>query len=223
MFFGSRQDVQADLIDGTSVRNASFEDVGFDPGDGLRSTAFWNYSTLRAARAFAGRDGISTGSNGYMRLITEGSDRGETFQDFEGTTALDTLYNWSATAYHTPNSQGGLADYEVTMKLFEVGRSSTVGGTIVDHAAPIELDSETITISTLGGTAPIGVSYLDDGTGLDLKLRIQFESASALGVGIFTRGGVDDVAFSASVVPEPAGTIAIVFGLGACFLKRRRR
>lgn len=193
----------AGVISSSSLVNPGFEAVGSDPGDGLRTTPPWTFSSIRAARAFPGRDGINTGLGGYMRLITEGSDRGETMQDFEGTTILDTIYSFGATALNTPNTDPNLADYEVAMSLLEVGRSATVGGPIANHVAPILLDTDTVMISALGGMAPLSVTFMDDGTGLDLRLRIHFESAAALATGTFTRGGVDDVTLTTTAVPEP--------------------
>jgi len=195
-----------------SIVNPGFEVVGADAADGLRTTPPWSFSNLRAARAFAGRDGIDTGSDGYMRLITAGVNRGETSQDITGSTTADTLYTFGATAYSSPNSEAGLADYQVTMKLFEVGRGNVVGGPTIDHAQPILVDFQTVTIASLGGTEPISVQYLDDSNGVDLELRIQFESAIPLPNDMFTRGGVDDVTLATVLIPEPATVILLVTG-----------
>ena len=78
------------------------------------------------------------------------------------------------------------------------------------HAQPILLDSETVTISQLGGTGLISVSWLDnDGVQFSVEWRIEFESAAPLATGVFTRGGVDDVILTVTAVPEP-NTLALV-------------
>lgn len=215
----------AAVIDGNSVRNPGFEGINSSAGQrpGFRTADFWSSSSQLAARAFVNQDGINTGSNGYMWIVSEDENRGQTGQNFTGTTESDTLYTFSATAYNTPNAQPGLADYAVTMSLLEVGRSASVGGSIVDHAQPILLDSDTITISQLGGTAPLSINYLDDGTGLDLRLRIQFDSAAVLSTGMLTRGGVDDVMLATSIVPEPSSLLLACGGLMSLVSWQRRQ
>ncbi|MBW2282217.1 MAG: hypothetical protein JRG76_14770 [Deltaproteobacteria bacterium] len=54
-------------FDGTEVLNPGFESIGFDLGDGLRSATSWDGPSALSARAFDGRDGVVTGSAGYLR------------------------------------------------------------------------------------------------------------------------------------------------------------
>lgn len=107
----------------SSIRISGFETIGFSLPDGLPSADFWDNASLHAARAFAAHpDNVTTGSGGWMRLVTDGSTRGETWQDLSGETLDGNRYTLTATAYNTPNAQANLANYEVAMKLFEVGR-----------------------------------------------------------------------------------------------------